>query len=240
MITQANALPQWGKIVDNGLDPNENVPFCNAPHHVRSAPSRKLRQKTNEIKAKMTADMKLWFTWECYWGWRYTATCLSTRVAWSFYNVSDVINESGWELLKACGIINNYSSTPAVIQIHFASCASPYINAKNRIQTCSITITYFPPHSCLIRSGGISRGIHPMCLLNAGMFGALRGGPHWARSDRGCAGKLCRLRFGGRPAAKLSRSPEGTFIFRSHYQKSLNMLQLLKVENGSDRAVKWK
>lgn len=32
--------------------------------------------------------------------------CLSTLVAWSFYNVSDVINESGWELLEACGIIN--------------------------------------------------------------------------------------------------------------------------------------
>jgi len=50
-----------GQIVDNGLDPNENVLFCVciAPHHVRSAPSRKLRQKTNEIKAKMTADMKL-------------------------------------------------------------------------------------------------------------------------------------------------------------------------------------
>lgn len=122
--------------------------FCNAPHHVRSAPSRKLRQKTNEIKAKMTADMKLWFTWECYWGWRYTATCLSTLVAWSFYNVSDVINESGWELLKACGIINIYSNTPAVIQIQYISHIVHYntqmqkreykhtLNARD----CSITI----------------------------------------------------------------------------------------------------
>lgn len=46
--------------------------------------------------------------------------------------------------------------------------------------------------------------------------------------------------FGCWPAAELSRSPEGTLIFRSHYQKSLNMLQLLKLENGSLHVVKSK
>lgn len=56
------------------------------------------------------------------------------------------------------------------------------------------------------------------------------------RTERAQTGELCRLRFGVRPVAKLSSGPEGTFIFRSHYRKSLNMLQLLKVENGSVRS----